>query len=49
MKVEVYKERREHWKGDRKKERKETEETALVEDSEQYHFYTNPISSRAPV
>ena len=50
MKVEVYKERRKHWKGDRKRrERKETKEKALEEESEQNQFYTIPISLGAPV
>ena len=45
MKVEVYKERRKHWKGDRKRrERKEIEEKALEEESEHDQFYTNPVS-----
>ena len=34
MKVEVYMERREHWKKDRKKERKEIEGRTLREESE---------------
>ena len=38
MKVEVYMERREHWKKDRKKERKEIEGRTLREESEQYYF-----------
>ena len=37
MEVEVYKERGEHWKMDRKK-RKETEERTLREENEQYYF-----------
>ena len=39
MKVEVYKERRKHWKEDR-----EREERTLGEESEQYYFYTNLVS-----
>ena len=40
MKVEVYKKRGEHWKGDRKKRReeKEREGRTLREESEQYYF-----------
>ena len=37
MEVEVYKERGEHWKMDRKK-RKEIEKRTLREESEQYYF-----------
>ena len=48
MEVEVYNERKEHWKRDRKrwkrdqKIEKETEGRTLGEESEQYHFLYKP-------
>ena len=42
MEVEVYKKRKEHWKGDKKKKRKETEGRTLREESEQYYFLYKP-------
>ena len=38
MEVEVYKKRKEHWKGDKKKKRKETEGRTLREESGQYYL-----------
>ena len=38
IKKEIYKKRREHWKGGRKKEKRKTEGRTLREESEQYYF-----------
>ena len=38
IKEEIYKKRREHWKGGRKKEKRKTEGRTLREESEQYYF-----------
>ena len=47
MKVEVYKERREHWKGDGKKREREkrNRRKTLGEESAQDHLDANPVSS----
>ena len=44
MKIKVYKERREHWKSDRRKREEKQKKEHWGEESEKYHFYSNQVS-----
>ena len=45
MEVQVYNERKEHWKGDQKKREKKQKEEHWEKKVNSTTFYTNPISS----
>ena len=49
MKIKVYKERKEHWKSDRREREEKQKKEHQGEESEKYHFYSNLVFSGASI